>query len=86
MAIHAASMGAQLISSFLAGEIDRQTLESEYSKKWKKHFHTRMRTGRYIQNLIGKKVLSEPLVPLLNQYPHLVQKLIQLTHGEPISV
>lgn len=86
MAIHAASIGAQLISSFLAGEINRPTLESEYSKKWKKHFQTRMRTGRYIQNLIGKKVLSEPLVPLLNQYPHLVQKLIQLTHGEPLSV
>ena len=86
MAIHASSLGAPLICSFLAGEIDRQSLEDKYSKEWKKHFHTRMRTGRYIQNLIGKKALSEPLVPLLNQYPQLVKKLIQLTHGEPIAV
>ncbi len=83
MALHAGKIAAELIATFLSGQISRQELEAEYARRWNSAFQKRLYTGRLIQKMFGKEWLTNIFVSSLKPFPKLVSYLIRQTHGEP---
>jgi flavin-dependent dehydrogenase len=83
MAMHSAKIASKYIHQFLLGEIQRETLEKNYSKHWKSQFDTRLRIGRSIQTMFGKPFATELFLKTLKPFPNLVGFLVKLTHGNP---
>jgi menaquinone-9 beta-reductase len=83
MALHGSKLAAEPIHSFLQGHIAREVMEQQYSRQWQQHFSRRLRTGRRIQRLFGRKWITNLFVTLAKNSPGLVNSLIQQTHGKP---
>jgi len=80
MAMHAAHILAKLI----VNQTNESTVISEiYSREWKAHFDTRLKTGRFIQSLFGNEILTNITISVLGKFPKLVDWLISKTHGDP---
>lgn len=87
MAIHGAKIAAELVHKFYNQEIiSREELEKKYSKQWNLVFSKRLKTGRFIANLLQKPFLSNVLIQLLIIFPFLLTKIIKKTHGKPIYI
>jgi len=85
MAIHAAKIVSELLEKFKKNEIKtRSELENKYIQEWDFNFKQRLRTGRLIAKIMGKGILSENLMRILNVFPSLLPKIINRTHGKPI--
>ncbi len=84
MAIHGGKIAAALTTSFLNGEIDRQTLENQYHKAWKRQFATRLWVGRNVQRLFGDAWLSELALRFFGGVKPLLRLVIKSTHGKTI--
>ena len=83
MAIRSAQFASKLIIKFFNGELkDRKSLESMYAKAWKKEFHTRLKVGGIIANLIKHEWLTEHLAIFIRAFPSLLPRIISLTHGK----
>lgn len=85
MGIHGAKIAADLILEFLEGNISRNLLEKEFSKKWRAAFGKRVFWGRQIQRFMGQPQLSEFAVNTLRTIPTMLQTIIKKTHGQPIA-
>ncbi len=83
MALHSAKIAAPLINDFLKGNISRAALEDSYNRQWKLLFAKRLRTGRMIQQLFGRKWVTDLFVSVMKRFPSLTRKLIRQTHGKP---
>ncbi len=83
MALHSSKIAAGLILQFLQGQLSRQKMELQYEKKWKTEFGGRLRTGRIIQRLFGKPLLTNIFIGLMKPFPRITALLIRQTHGEP---
>lgn len=81
MAMHGSKLAATQISAFLNNEISRREMELNYSKNWKNNFETRVATGKFIQYLFGRTIVTNTLVNLMNKSKLLTEKLVHLTHG-----
>ena len=81
MALHASKLAFQQIHLFLQQQITRADMETTYSKNWQLKFAKRVRTGRIIQRLFGKSVVTNVFVQLVKTLPFLAKPLIRLTHG-----
>ena len=81
MALHASKLAFQQIHLFLQQQITRADMETTYSKNWQLQFAKRVRTGRIIQRLFGKSVVTNVFVQLVKTLPFLAKPLIRLTHG-----
>jgi flavin-dependent dehydrogenase len=79
IAIH----GAKLLSdSILENYNDRQLVESNYQKQWKKHFSQRLWVGRIVQKLFGNEVISEIAWGVLKIVRPALGAIIKATHGK----
>lgn len=83
LALRSAFLAAVEINSFLSGQLSRSELEKRYTKQWKEHFNLRIRSGKYLQALFGKKSLTSFTIRLLKHLPWITDGFIRLTHGKP---
>jgi menaquinone-9 beta-reductase len=83
MAMHSSKVLAALITRYLHQSITRAQLEKEYSRAWNFLFKSRLQTGRLIQQMFGKPVLTNLFLQTLKPFPKIVTYLIRQTHGEP---
>jgi menaquinone-9 beta-reductase len=83
MAMHSAKIAATNISAFLQNNITRQKLENNYTKAWKSNFNTRVKIGKAVQYLFGRKATTNLFINLIKQSKFLTNKIIALTHGKP---
>ena len=87
MAIHSAKMACELIDDFLKkAEIDRRKLEEKYVREWNHNFRNRIRTGRWLANLLRQPILSQLILRLTIAFPFLLRAIIKSTHGHTIKV
>ncbi|MBT8320424.1 MAG: NAD(P)/FAD-dependent oxidoreductase [Eudoraea sp.] len=87
MAIHSAKIAAEgIIKFFNKASVNRSSLEQQYQKHWKQEFGQRMRLGRTLQHILLRDGLSRSMIAGLSRFPSLTRKVIQKTHGKPISV
>lgn len=79
IAIH----GAKLLSeSILENFNDRGLVETNYQKRWKKHFSQRLWVGRIVQKLFGNEVISEIAWGTLKIIRPALGAIIKATHGK----
>jgi menaquinone-9 beta-reductase len=82
MAMHSAKIAAVDITAFLQNKISRQQLETNYTTEWKSNFGTRVKTGKLIQYLFGRKNTTNIFVNIMKRSKFLTDKIISLTHGK----
>ena len=83
MALHSGKMLTEAVKSYFLEHGNRQQLEENYTRAWQKQFGNRLRSGRFIQQLFGKKLLSEASVFLFRNLPFALTRLMKSTHGRP---
>jgi flavin-dependent dehydrogenase len=83
LALRSAYLAAVEINFFLTGTISREKMEERYARKWKNNFDLRIRSGKYLQALFGKKSLTIFTIRLLRYLPWVTDGFIRLTHGRP---
>lgn len=86
MAIRSAQLASVLIIDYLHGKIaSRKTLETAYTKRWKKTFGLRLKAGHAIAYLFRQDSLAPKLLTVLRWFPFLMPLIIKMTHGKPMS-
>ncbi|HEX5025471.1 MAG TPA: FAD-dependent monooxygenase [Agriterribacter sp.] len=83
MAMHASKIAFKELDLFLHGKIDRHTMETTYQTNWNNMFRERLRTGRWVQSVLGREWLTNYFIQTIRLFPSLVERLIRKTHGEP---
>jgi len=83
MAIQAGKLLSEHVAAYFLEHLNRNFLETQYAKTWQQHFDKRLQTGRLVQKLFGRKILSEVAVGSLQFMPGVLQAIIKRTHGEP---
>lgn len=71
------------IDLFLKKEIGRPAMELSYSRAWKKRFGNRLKAGRMIQAVFGKKWITNIFIFCAKPFPKFIKFLIRQTHGQP---
>ncbi len=85
MAIHSAKVVSERIHQYyIEGSSDRLKLESAYQREWNRLFGKRIRTGRWLQNLLLTETLSNIALSGITNSPFLLRNLIKMTHGNRI--
>ncbi|WP_411272751.1 NAD(P)/FAD-dependent oxidoreductase [Daejeonella sp.] len=83
IAIHSAKiLSESIIRHGIEHNFDRLALEQDYSRRWRKEFVWRLRSGRIIQHLFGKPFLSEIAVGALSNLPAINKMIVKKTHGQ----
>jgi flavin-dependent dehydrogenase len=82
MAIHSAKIASDSIIDFSIGKIDRNEMENQYTRAWKKSFSMRLKEGRLIQGLFGSHTASNVAILLALHVRPLAKAIIRRTHGE----
>ncbi|WP_317133184.1 NAD(P)/FAD-dependent oxidoreductase [Adhaeribacter rhizoryzae] len=83
MAIHAAKIASTCVLEYLSGHLDQDQLEKKYTRLWQQEFSRRLQTGRLVQGLFGRPVLTEMVLHTFKQFPAGVRFLMKQTHGKP---
>lgn len=82
MAIKSAQIFSELfLKSFQNHNFNRAKLESDYIKKWKDEFESRLKTGRFIQQILMNPIALKLGFKLAKTIPSLVPMIIEKTHG-----
>ncbi|MGB4770261.1 MAG: NAD(P)/FAD-dependent oxidoreductase [Chitinophagaceae bacterium] len=81
MGMHAGKIMTGKIDAFLSGKINRQEMERSYQQEWKEHFSARLRTGRMIQRMFGKPMMTNLFISAMKPFPGAVNWLVKQTHG-----
>lgn len=82
MAMHSSKIAVEVIDKFLQKNISREVMEAEYTSRWQRQFHGRLRAGRIIQSFFGKEWLTNAFIFALKPFPGLIRRMIQQTHGK----
>ncbi len=82
MAMHAGKIAAGVLHDFLEGRISRDEMENLFIRDWDKTFSSRLRTGRMIQSLFGKPVITNLFIKSMKPFPGMVTRLVKQTHGK----
>jgi flavin-dependent dehydrogenase len=82
MAFHSGKILAEEIAAYFQHR-NRTFLEASYTQAWENQFNARLRVGRAVQQVFGKKILSEIAVSALQKMPFAVQLIMKNTHGKP---
>tara|TARA_R110002012_G_scaffold149748_1_gene308937 strand:- start:14941 stop:16059 length:1119 start_codon:yes stop_codon:yes gene_type:complete len=85
MAIHSAKIASECLIRHLQTSRNREQLEKEYTKEWKRTFATRMRNGALIQRGLHNATITRLGVGILQKSPRLLSSVIQSTHGNLIT-
>ena len=81
MALRSSKIAVKYIIQYLKRVIDRNALESLYTKEWRYTFAHRLKTGRVIQEIFRSPQLTSGLISLLRPIPFLTRGIISKTHG-----
>lgn len=81
MAMHASKLAFEQVHSFLSDNCSRKVMEENYTAVWQQQFSGRLRTGRLIQSMFGKPLITKLFVQSVKTMPFLAKPLIGLTHG-----
>jgi flavin-dependent dehydrogenase len=84
MAIHSAKLVSEEIKHYRSHK-DRNQLEENYTRIWKRTFRKRLIFGSVFQKILLQPKLSDIGMSIASRSPFLLQKMIQQTHGKPIS-
>ncbi|MEX6687228.1 NAD(P)/FAD-dependent oxidoreductase [Danxiaibacter flavus] len=82
MALRSSKIAAGLIIDYLEGTLKRAEMEILYEQQWHNTFESRLRAGRIIQSLFGKKWLTNLTIQTLRHFPSLTRRIIRQTHGK----
>jgi len=82
MAMHASKIAAEQIDQFFSNKINREEMERNYTKQWRKLFAGRLRMGRMIQRMFSNRWLSKMLISTGKLFPFITRMLIRKTHGK----
>ncbi len=86
MAIKSAQIFSELfLESFKNEHFDRSKLERDYAQKWHDEFRNRLKTGRFIQQMLLNPITAKVGFSLLKLVPFLLPRLIEKTHGKPLQ-
>ncbi len=83
MAMHSSKMLHEQIVLFLQGKITRGEMEQQYLMQWENTFAQRLKTGRMVQQLFGKALITDIFISLVRPFPSLIDRLVKQTHGAP---
>jgi flavin-dependent dehydrogenase len=83
MALLGSKIAFSNIDMFLKGEVGRNEMELNYSRAWKKQFANRLKAGRIIQSMFGKKWITNIFIFCAKPFPKFIKFLIRQTHGQP---
>lgn len=83
MALHASKLAFTAISNFLSKKIHRDQMEQDYTSNWRKHFASRLRTGRIVQSMFGGNLTTSVFLKTMSILPPVARRLINATHGQP---
>ncbi|KAA6441270.1 NAD(P)/FAD-dependent oxidoreductase [Dyadobacter flavalbus] len=81
MGMRASKLLATELIRFYRKEQSLQDAAVQYQSEWNKAFQNRITAGYYLQNLFGKRNLTDIALKLLSKSPALTDKLVSLTHG-----
>ena len=81
IAMHTGKIAAEVLNSFLQNKITRAQLEELYVKTWNRNFATRIKIGKAVQYLFGRKATTNLFVALMKRSKWLTNILIKSTHG-----
>ena len=82
MGMRASKLLAMELIQFFESKKQKTDIVQHYEKAWSSAFNQRVKTGYYLQNLFGKKLLTHYTLKALSKTPVLMQKIISLTHGQ----
>lgn len=82
MALHGSKIAFECINNFLQNKISRQQMETQYETNWNRKFANRLRTGRTIQSVFGKKLFTDIFISIIKPFPFIIRRLIKSTHGK----
>ena len=82
MGMRASKLLARELIQFFESKKQKIDIVKHYEKAWNNAFNQRVKTGYYLQNLFGKKLLTHYTLKALSKTPVLMQKIISLTHGQ----
>jgi menaquinone-9 beta-reductase len=83
MALLGSKIAFNNIDMFLKGETGRSEMELNYSRAWKMQFANRLKAGRIIQSIFGKKWITNIFIFCAKPFPKFIKFLIRQTHGQP---
>ncbi len=84
MAIHSAKLLSGLIIRYYNNpDFGRDHLEHYYQKEWNRLFASRISRGRRIQQLFGRKTISNLTIQSLRFLPPVASMIVKSTHGKP---
>ncbi len=83
MALHGSKLAYHSIERYLLKKISREEMETQYSQGWKMKFSKRLATGRIIQQLFGKKWITNLFIAAMKPFPFFIRYLMKQTHGKP---
>lgn len=84
MAIHSAKILSGLIIRYYKNpDFGRDHLEYYYQKEWSRLFSGRITRGRHIQQLFGRKTVSNLSIQALKLLPPVANLIVKSTHGKP---
>lgn len=87
MAIHSAKIVSELVNDYCINESQTRTeLENKYIQEWNHNFQNRLKTGWFLAMLLQNQRISAVLMQLLVKFPMILSKIIERTHGKPITV
>ena len=87
MAMHSAKIVSELVNDYCVNESQSRTeLENKYIQEWNYNFQNRLKTGRFLSLLLQNQKIAVVLMQLLVKFPMILSKIIERTHGKPITV
>ena len=82
IAMRSAKIAAAELDAFLSGNISREKMENNYREERRKAFGKRIKAGRIIQSLFGKKLTTDIFIGLMKRSKKMTERLVGLTHGK----
>ncbi len=87
MAIHSAKILSTLLIQFFDRQtMDRETLESAYTKEWDQTFRKRLLAGRVLNLFLNNDAMLEKGISMLKFFPRLLPLIIKQTHGAKLRL
>ena len=87
MAIHSAKIASECTATFIrGGYLNRNEYENTYRELYRKHFSSRLATGRLLGSLLRNETLADVLLKSAANLPGIVPMIIKKTHGKIIQV
>ncbi|MDC7999863.1 FAD-dependent oxidoreductase [Aequorivita todarodis] len=86
MAIRSAQIFSEMFfEAFQKSSFDRIKLEETYAAHWRGEFAERLKTGRFIQQILLNPFASKVGFSIAKIVPSVLPKLIERTHGSPMK-